>query len=243
MLFSYQQGALMHITPLGDSALMIQVCERLALDPEETLREVVEVWRRLETAALPGVIEVAPAYTTVSVYYDLRRLENGSGEDAVEWLCRQIAYVLTLAPGPAAGETPRTVEIPVCYGGEQGPDLAEVARHAGLSEEAVIERHSSAQYLVHCLGFTPGFAYLSGLPAALATPRRATPRRQVPAGTVGIGGAQTGVYPLPSPGGWQLIGWTPAPLFDPRGEEPTLLRVGDRVRFCPVAASEFRLKP
>src|SRR3954471_2081246 len=119
----------MHITPLGDSALLIRVCERLAPDPEETLREVVSVWRRLEAAALPGVIEVAPAYTTVAVYYDQRQVGDGLCEDVVEWLCGQIAEALTVSE-LAVEEIARTVEIPVCYGGEWGPDLAEVARHA-----------------------------------------------------------------------------------------------------------------
>lgn len=225
----------MHITPLGDSALVIQVCARLAPEPEETLREVVSVWRRLEAAALPGVIEIAPAYTTVAVYYDPLKL---GGLDAVATLETQIAATLATRTFRKAKEIGRTLEIPVCYGGAGGPDLAEVAHHAGLTEAAVIERHSAAEYLVHCLGFTPGFAYLSGLPPELAMPRRAVPRRKVPAGAVGIGGAQTGVYPLPSPGGWQLIGWTPLSLFDPRAESPTLLRVGDRVRFRPVPAGE-----
>jgi inhibitor of KinA len=229
----------MHITPLGDSALLIQVCERLAPEPETTLREVMRVWRRLEAASLPGVVEVAPAYTTVVVYYDQRKVGDGLCEDIVEWLCGQIADALAAPSGPAVGEMARTIEIPVCYGGACGPDLADVARHAGLTEAAAIERHSSARYLVHCLGFTPGFAYLSGLPAELAMPRRASPRRKVPAGTVGIGGAQTGVYPLASPGGWQLIGWTPLALFDPQAEAPTLLRVGDRVRFRSVPASDM----
>ncbi len=233
----------MHITPLGDSALVIQVCERLALQPEETLREVVSVWRRLEAAALPGVIEIAPAYTTVAVYYDPLNLQAAAGADAVASLEAQIADALAARTDVKMEEIGRMLEIPVCYGGAWGPDLAKVAQHAGLTEHAVIERHSAADYLVHCLGFTPGFAYLSGLPPELAMPRRATPRRKVPAGAVGIGGAQTGVYPLPSPGGWQLIGWTPLTLFDPSAESPTLLRVGDRVRFRSVPAGELPPPP
>jgi inhibitor of KinA len=233
----------MHITPLGDSALLIQVCERLAPDPEETLREVVRVWRRLETASLPGVIEIAPAYTTVAVYYDPLKLSPAVGDDPAGGLRETIAEALAMQASAAVEEMGRMIEIPVCYGGAWGPDLADVARHAGLTEEGAIERHSAGRYLVHCLGFTPGFAYLSGLPPELATPRRASPRRKVPAGAVGIGGSQTGVYPLPSPGGWQLIGWTPLSLFDPQGESPTLLRVGDRVRFRPVAATDMPPPP
>jgi inhibitor of KinA len=229
----------MHITPLGDSGLVIQVCARLAPDPEETLREVVSVWRRLEAAALPGVLEIAPAYTTVAVHYDPLKLRDATGSDAVARLTRQIAETLAVPDERAGEETGRTIEIPVCYGGAWGPDLPEVARRAGLSEAEAIERHAAAEYLVHCLGFTPGFAYLSGLPPELAMPRRASPRRKVPAGMVGIGGTQTGVYPLPSPGGWQLIGWTPMTLFDPQAESPSLLRVGDRVRFRPVPAGDL----
>jgi KipI family sensor histidine kinase inhibitor len=129
----------------------------------------------------------------------------------------------------------RLVEIPVRYGGEDGPDLADVAAHCGLAVDEVVRRHGAAEYCVYFIGFQPGFAYLGGLDAALHTPRRAEPRVAVPAGSVGIGGAQTGIYPLATPGGWQLIGRTSLALFDPRAEPPTLLAPGDRVRF--VAAS------
>ncbi|MGC4245060.1 MAG: 5-oxoprolinase subunit PxpB, partial [Herbaspirillum sp.] len=125
----------------------------------------------------------------------------------------------------------RTVEIPVVYGGSAGPDLDNVARHTGLSTSEVIERHSQAEYVVYFLGFLPGFAYMGGLDASLATPRHTTPRVSIPAGSVGIGGEQTGIYPMASPGGWQLIGRTGLQLFDPSQQPPTLLRPGDRVRF------------
>lgn len=133
----------------------------------------------------------------------------------------------------------RFVEIPVCYDGEFGPDLADVARHTGLSVEEVIARHSAVEYRVHCLGFAPGFPYLGGLPPELATPRRATPRQGVPAGSVAIGGAQTGIYPQSSPGGWNVIGRTPLRLFDADREPPALLKAGDRVRFRPITRGEF----
>jgi len=125
----------------------------------------------------------------------------------------------------------RLVEIPVRYGDEYGPDLAEVARHTALSIEEVIQRHTNAEYTVFCLGFQPGFVYLGGLDPKLATPRRAEPRVAIPAGSVGIGGAQTGIYPASSPGGWQLIGHTQEKLFDPMRTPPSLLQPGDRVRF------------
>ena len=127
----------------------------------------------------------------------------------------------------------RFIEIPVTYGGEFGPDLAEVARHSGLSDKQVVELHASVDYVVWFIGFQPGFPYLGSLPEPLHTPRRAEPRLLVPAGSVGIGGSQTGVYPLSTPGGWQLIGRTSVALFDPKRQEPILLRAGDTVRFVP----------
>jgi KipI family sensor histidine kinase inhibitor len=131
----------------------------------------------------------------------------------------------------AASIQGRQIEIPVVYGGEAGPDLADVAVHTGLSPAEVVRRHSGGDYVVYLLGFLPGFAFMGGLPPELATPRRAEPRTAVPARSVGIGGEQTGIYPLVSPGGWQLIGRTSVELFDPNAAEPTLLRPGDHVRF------------
>ena len=131
------------------------------------------------------------------------------------------------------------VDIPVSYDGELGPDLGEVAARAGLTPEQVVALHTSGNYFVQAIGFAPGFAYLGGLPEKLHTPRRATPRTQVPAGAVGIGGALTGVYPLVTPGGWNLIGRTPLKMFDPSRAEPALVRAGDRVRFRAITAEEF----
>jgi inhibitor of KinA len=131
------------------------------------------------------------------------------------------------------------VEIPVCYGGAFGPDLAFVAQHAQLTPDEVVARHSAPNYLVHMIGFTPGFPYLGGLDERLATPRLASPRAQVPAGTVGIAGAQTGIYSVPTPGGWQLIGRTPLQLFNPAWDAPSLLRAGQHLRFVPISAAEY----
>jgi KipI family sensor histidine kinase inhibitor len=136
---------------------------------------------------------------------------------------------------PKGGELQcRLIEIPVRYGGADGPDLEDVARHTGLTPEGVIERHASVEYLVYFLGFSPGFPYLGGMPAELATPRLSTPRKRVPAGSVAIGGAQTGIYSVESPGGWRLIGHTPLPLFDPSHHPPAFLQMGDSIRFVPV---------
>ncbi|HEY4815970.1 MAG TPA: 5-oxoprolinase subunit PxpB, partial [Candidatus Acidoferrum sp.] len=134
---------------------------------------------------------------------------------------------------------PRQVEIPVCYGGEHGPDLIEVASMLGITPERVIELHSSVTYLVYFLGFVPGFAYLGELPQALVTSRLATPRRRVPAGSVGIAGRQTGVYPFATPGGWRLLGRTPISLFQPDRDELSALSIGDRARFTPISSEQF----
>jgi inhibitor of KinA len=130
-------------------------------------------------------------------------------------------------------------EIPVCYDGEFAPDIADVARVSGLADAEVIRRHSGSVYRVNCVGFIAGFPFLSGLPSELATPRRAVPRKEVPAGSVGIGGAQTGIYPRSSPGGWNLIGRTPMRLFDVQHDPPTILQAGDRVRFREISREEF----
>jgi KipI family sensor histidine kinase inhibitor len=144
-------------------------------------------------------------------------------------VCERLAAISTEAPAE-----PRRIEIPVRYGGESGPDLAGVARHAGLSQQRVVELHAAAEYLVYFVGFATCFPYLGGLPPELATPRLPAPRKQVPVGSVAIGGAQAGIYPISSPGGWRIIGRTPRPLFDPSASPPPLLRMGDRVRFIPL---------
>ena len=143
-----------------------------------------------------------------------------------------------IAAGRAA-RGPRLIEIPVCYDPEFGIDLDRVAEHTKLSEREIVDLHSTREYRVACIGFVPGFTFLAGLPKNLATPRRDEPRKEIPPGSVGIGGAQTGIYPLRSPGGWNLIGRTPLKLFDPTKDPPTLLCPGDRVRFRAITRDEF----
>jgi inhibitor of KinA len=187
---------------------------------------------RLAARAVPGVTELVPAFASVTVHYDPARVAAGEGSPYAR-LAAAVADALAGAddapPPPAA-----VVEIPVRYGGAGGPDLDDVARLHGMSADEVVRRHAAGDYVVHMVGFLPGFAYLGGLDPELATPRRAVPRTVVPAGSVGIGGQQTGVYPLDSPGGWHLIGHTALRLFDPRRDPPVLLRAGDRVRFVPL---------
>jgi KipI family sensor histidine kinase inhibitor len=194
------------------------------------VEEVSALAMAVEQAAIPGVIDIVPAYTTILVSFDPRETEPTT-------LMTRIEQATTRPQGKQS--TPREVTIPVVYGGEYGPDLDDVAAITGLSDEEVIARHTGADYLVACIGFSPGFPYLLGLPAELATPRLPNPRTRVPAGSVGIGGEQTGVYPQATPGGWRLIGRTPLRLFDPEGEEPFLLRAGDHLRFAAVSAAEF----
>ena len=231
----------MKIEPLGDSALIVRVVDDFAANPDRALDAVLMALRQLEAARIPGAIEMAPAYTTIGVFYDPMRVEPGAaGQSPFDLLETKIRSVLS---GPtfekeSASEMP-VVEIPVCYGQELGPDLADVSRTAGLPEAEVVRLHASANYRVACVGFIAGFTFLSGLPPEIATPRRATPRQEVPAGSVGIGGAQTGIYPKKSPGGWNIIGRTPLRLFEVTNDPPAKLRAGDRVRFREISRQEF----
>jgi inhibitor of KinA len=227
------------ITPLGDRGILIQLGERI---DETTHRRVRAVSARLASQPVAATIDVVPAYASVAVHYDPALVPNELGGANAPSPYERFAAAIDATLEDLTTETlpePRVVEIPVSYGGELGPDLTEVARRHDLSEEEVVRLHSGARYLVYMLGFAPGFAYLGGLPEALATPRRPEPRTAVPAGTVGIGGSQTGIYPLVSPGGWQLIGRTSVRLFDPRRDPPALLAVGDIVRFRAVAPNEL----
>jgi KipI family sensor histidine kinase inhibitor len=214
----------MEIVPLGDSALVVRV--------DDSLGTVLNTLRKLEAANIPGVSDIAPAFASVALFFDSPgKLEAGS--EAVGAALRKRRR----SAKPIA--KPRLIEVPVCYGAEFAVDLEAVAKHCGCAPNEVVARHSAGRYVVRCVGFVPGFPFLSGLPAKLATPRRATPRAAVPAGSVAIGGAQTGIYPLRSPGGWNIIGRTPLRLFDVTREPAALLAAGDRVRFVHIDRKEF----
>lgn len=235
----------MEITSLGDSALIVRVVDDFARDPEASLNEVLAVLRQLEAAAIPSVVELAPAYTTIGVFFDPTQIEaRAPGESPFDDLRARIENALSgrSSTKKARAETP-LIEIPVCYDREFGPDLDDVANVSGLTDGEVIHRHSSAAYRVNCVGFIAGFPFMSGLPPELATPRRAAPRKEIPAGSVAIGGAQTGIYPRKSPGGWNVIGRTPLRLFDVQREPPTILQAGDRVRFRKISREEFDAFP
>ena len=232
----------MQIVPLGDSAILVRVADNFDEAPEAALEKVIAAHRSLVAAKIPSVVELAPAYTSVAAFYDpVRAVDAGAPlENVLGWLEQRIQEAL--APGKYRGPDQgkrSAVEIPVCYDFEFGFDLDDVARRAELSPSAVIDLHTSGEYRVHCVGFIGGFPFLSGLPRKLVTPRRNMPRKEIPAGSVGIGGKQTGIYPIKSPGGWNIIGRTPLRLFDPRKSPPTLLRAGDTVRFRPIGREEF----
>ncbi|WP_303797764.1 5-oxoprolinase subunit PxpB [Alicyclobacillus macrosporangiidus] len=217
------------IEPLGDGAAVVRLGTRI--DPD-THRQVRRLVLAVDRSAPPWLVELVPAFTTVTVFYDAVQADFVQVEG---WL-RTRLEVLGDDPLPP----PREVRIPVCYGGEFGPDLGVVASHNGLTEDEVIAIHSQGEYLVYMIGFAPGFPYLGGLSERIATPRRSTPRVSIPAGTVGIAGMQTGVYPISTPGGWQLIGRTPVRLFRPEQDPPTLLQAGDIVRFDPISPDEYQ---
>jgi len=228
------------LAPLGDRALTITL--GTAID-EPTHRRVRAAVARLEASAIPGVIDVVGAFASVTVHYDPARVPplDAPAHDEPSPRARiahRIARALADLDDAQLPE-PRVIDIPVCYGGDLGPDLDDVARAHGLSTDEVVCLHAAGDYLVHMIGFAPGFPYLGGLDARLTTPRRATPRTRVPAGSVGIGGSQTGIYSIDSPGGWHIIGRTPLRLFDPAHEPATLLRAGDRLRFQPISRDEL----
>lgn len=215
------------IETLSEDALLLRFGE--AIDAGINAR-VHAAAARLRENALPGITEIAPAYASLMLRFDPRLHDQAEVSAWMRGILRDTSHTETIGRG---------IEIPVCYGGAHGPDLEEVAQHAGLDVPAVIERHAAREYPVAMLGFAPGFPYLLGLDQMLHTPRRVTPRTRVPAGSVAIGGAQTGIYPRELPGGWMLIGRTPLRLFDPRRDPPCLLAPGDRVRFRPIDAGEF----
>jgi inhibitor of KinA len=220
--------ALCRITAAGDSAIVVEFEERI--DPAVSAH-VIALAASIRAAALDGVRDVVPTYRSVAVFFDPLRTDY---DDLVARLERAASR-----PAPAAGGDRPALTVPVCYGGEFGPDLAEVSSFAHMSEQDVVELHTATSYRVFMLGFLPGFPYLGVVDFRIAMPRRATPRVRVPAGSVGIAGAQTGIYPLDAPGGWRLIGRTPLSPFDERRPDPFLMKPGETVRFRSIDRVEF----
>jgi len=214
---------------IADDALVLRIGDRI--DPTTNAR-VHALCARIRAQRPAWLRDLVPAYASIGVFFDPLRTEM---KTVAEWLQAQLDALPSDAQATTA--VARTVEIPVVYGGEAGPDLDSAAAELGLTALQLAQRHAAGEYVVAMIGFAPGFPYLLGLDPALALPRLATPRTSVPAGSVGIGGAQTGIYPRESPGGWRLLGRTPLTLFDPSREPPALLAPGDRVRFIAVDAS------
>lgn len=212
----------------GDTSLSVEFGNEISESINAQIRAFTIA---LEKSGIPGIVELVPTYRACMIHYDpgvvayaalVRRLQGLLGKlDSIE-----------IPPSDV-------LEVPVLYGGEMGPDLAFVAEHAGLGEQEVIDIHTSAEYLIYMLGFTPGFTYLGGMSDKLETPRLKQPRVKIPAGSVGIAGKQTGVYPIDSPGGWQLIGRTPVKMYDPNRETPILPKAGQYIKFRAIDQAEY----
>lgn len=216
------------ITIAGDSALNIEFGQAIEPETSATIRLAAEV---LGEESIEGVLELIPTFCSLMVSYDPLVIDFDDLVAKLQVRLRQI--------GPADMGIHKVTVIPTCYGGEYGPDIRTVAEHAGIGVDEVIAIHCEHDYLIDMLGFLPGFAYLGGLDPRIHTPRLATPRTAIPPGSVGIGGEQTGVYPLTSPGGWQIIGRTPVRPYDPAREKPILYSAGEYLRFRPITVDEY----
>ncbi|MFP7476902.1 5-oxoprolinase subunit PxpB [Terribacillus saccharophilus] len=215
--------------PLGDTGIQLVFGQTIS---EETNRKIRLFAELLKAEKIEGIIEWVPAYTTLSIFYRPDKIRYRALLERLERLYENIQ-------GGVAEAASLVYEIPTYYGGETGPDLNFVADHNGLSVDDVIRIHTSRDYLIYMMGFVPGFPYLGGMSEEIATPRRSDPRPKIAAGSVGIAGSQTGVYPLETPGGWQLIGQTPVKLYDPESKQPILLTSGSYLRFVPISKDEY----
>jgi len=214
---------------MGDRALLVELGGEINLEVNQCVRML---YYRLSENKLAGVVELIPSYAALLIVFDPLKISLAA--------LKANTVRLMQSSDPSQIPEPRTVRIPVVYGGDFGPDLPWLAAHHHLSPEEVIRYHTAATYHVYMIGFTPGFPYLGEVPAEIATPRRDTPRTRVPQGSVGIAQRQTGIYPVASPGGWQIIGRTPVRLFDPAAWPPTPFEIGDAVNFYPIEMETYR---
>ncbi|MEI4768331.1 5-oxoprolinase subunit PxpB [Psychrobacillus sp. FJAT-51614] len=225
------------IKPLGDSAIIVQLGEGIDTKIHQKVKSLSEI---LSRNTFEGLIEFVPAYNNITVYYNPYVIYNSqkgnlSSFEYVSKHIKKLVKQMTINNN----ESPRLISIPVCYGGEFGPDLEKVANYHNMSTEEVIRIHSESECLVYMLGFAPGFPFMGGMDERISTPRKETPRLSIKPGSVGIAGKQTGIYPLETPGGWQIIGRTPLDLFLPHMSPPTLLQAGDIIRFVPIPSSDY----
>lgn len=224
----------MTISPLGDSAIIVDFADEVS-DQDLLLGRALAAAQALESARIPGVIDITSAYQSVAIFFDLAGMEpDVSIEEKVSSIVG--------SSGRGRSIRSRVIEIPVCYDEEFALDLARVVSHTSLTPERIAVLHSSAEYTVACIGFVPGFPFLAGLSEKLRVPRLETPRTKVPPGSVAIANAQAGIYPLESPGGWNVLGRTPLPLFRINENPPTFLQPGDRVRFGRISREQFETK-
>ena len=214
---------------MGDRALLVELGDQISPVINEAVREL---FLKLDRRPIKGVVELVPSYRSLMVVYD--PLETGLDQ------LREAIVDLHQSTDPSLVPEPKTLAVPVVYGNEYGPDLEWVADFHKISPEQVIRLHTGTTYRVYMIGFTPGYPYLGELPEALATPRRETPRTAVPQGSVAIAQRQTGIYPVQSPGGWHILGWTPIKLFDPCQWPPTPLEMGDLVKFFPIQKEDVK---
>lgn len=212
----------------GDTALTLEFGNEISPDINKRIRAFNVA---LEMNKIDGIVETVPTYRSITVHYKPEIIKHNELVEKMQVVLENLDSI-NLPPS-------HVLEVPVLYGGEYGPDIHFVAENAGISVEQVIEIHSSREYLIYMLGFTPGFTYLGGLDTKIATPRLQVPRVKIPGGSVGIAGEQTGVYPIESPGGWQLIGQTPVKMYDPKRETPILPVAGDYMKFKPISQQEF----
>lgn len=216
------------LRPVGDRALRVQFGRRI--DPD-TSQRVRALFHGLTQSRIPGIVDLLPGYVNLLIVYDPLRVSYSGLKTRVNKVLAELDR-FEIPP-------PNTVRIPVVYGGRYGPDIGFVADHNGIAPAQVIETHAGVPYRVYMIGFTPGFPYMGEIAEQIAAPRRRSPRTRVPRGSVGIAQRQTGIYPVESPGGWQIIGRTPLTLFDPRRQPPGLLEIGDRVVFEPIDEQEY----
>jgi inhibitor of KinA len=227
----------MHIVPLGDTAILVNFGDSIDERVNARLTTVAEVIRE---QAWPGVLDAVPSFCTLALHFDPVVVARGGASWVLDVRARLARLVEGMAlDAPAAATRAREVALPVCYEPRYAPDLEHVAEQVGMDPGELVRRHCGRPYRVYLLGFSPGFPYLGGLDPALSVPRRAVPRIEVPAGSVAIGGAQTGIYPATTPGGWHLIGRTPVRLFDANSQPYSALQAGDVLRFEPISAADF----
>lgn len=213
----------------GDKALVIEFSDKIS---DEVNSKVRSMMIAIEQRKINGIVEITPTYRSLMVHYNPLKVKYNDLINSLKEIEQDLGNIEIPAP--------RVIEIPTLYGGEYGPDIENVSSHNNLSIDEVIKIHTSRDYLIYMIGFTPGFPYLGGMDEKIATPRLKTPRTKITGGSVGIAGNQTGIYPIDSPGGWQLIGKTPLKLYDPNRNPPILLQSGDYIKFVEINEKEYR---